>query len=304
MTDPDRDPLAGLESVDWAVLHHAYGPATDVPGQLRALLSPDPEDRRRARHALSGNVYHQGTRWQASGHVVPFLAALAGRPETPERPAVLSLLRAVALGDRDDTDLPFDPRREFAVAETVTDADVAAMLSRLYGGGAEDGEEPEDVFEAVGVGWDRDAYRAAAAIAGRFPAWTEDPLVAAQAAELLAWFPATDAAVAALLAVPASGESAVARASANLTLAHSPAVTPEIDRLLTGLLASGVYGIRLTAAIALAFRLGDRLPDAALEALTEARDRAGEITADRFPVPWSRSLSGFAAAALYRIGLG
>ncbi|MEU4276520.1 hypothetical protein [Streptomyces tanashiensis] len=30
------DPLAGLDAVDWASHRHAYGPAVDVPGLLRA----------------------------------------------------------------------------------------------------------------------------------------------------------------------------------------------------------------------------------------------------------------------------
>ena len=34
--------LDGLDAVDWSALAHAYGPAADVPGLLRALLDPDP----------------------------------------------------------------------------------------------------------------------------------------------------------------------------------------------------------------------------------------------------------------------
>ncbi|MET7668326.1 hypothetical protein [Micromonospora luteifusca] len=58
---------------------------------------------------LFGNVYHQGTRWGASCHVVPFLVALADDPDTPDRAAVTALLRSVVLGDRRDDELPFDP---------------------------------------------------------------------------------------------------------------------------------------------------------------------------------------------------
>lgn len=301
----DRDPLVGLDLVGWAGLHHAYGGAGDVPAQLRALLSSDAEDRRRARHELTGNIYHQGTRWQASSHVVPFLAALVDHRATPDRPAVLSILRAVGLGDRDDTALPFDARREFAAAETVTGRDVAAMLDWLYGGGAEDGDEAEEVFDAVAVAWDRDAYLAAAAVADRFVTWTSDPdpVVAAQAAELLAWFPGTDDAVAALTAIPEAGDWEVARASANLTLAYLPAAGPGTDQRLADLLTTASYSVRLTAAVALALRLGDRTPDTALGVLLEARDHAADLTPERFPLPWARSLTGFASTALYRVGL-
>jgi hypothetical protein len=301
----DSDPLSGLDHVDWAGLHHAYGPADDVPALLRALLSGEAEDRGRAQYELTGNVYHQGTRWQASSHVIPFLTALVDHRETPDRSGVLALLRAVALGDRDDTALPFDARREFGAAEVVTDRDTTAMLHWLYGGGAEDGDEAEEVFDAVAVAWDRDAYLAAAAVADRFAAWTSDPdpMVAAQAAELLAWFPATDEVIAALVAIPEAGDPAVARASANLTLAYLPVASPDTDQLLISLLRSDSYGVGLTAAIALALRVGDRMPYAGLGLLLQARDRAAEITSERFPIPWDRSLVGFASTALYRLGL-
>ena len=38
--------LEGLDTVDSASLCHAYGEATDVPGLLRALMSPDPKVRK------------------------------------------------------------------------------------------------------------------------------------------------------------------------------------------------------------------------------------------------------------------
>ncbi|MEV1147390.1 hypothetical protein [Micromonospora sp. NPDC049799] len=37
--DQLTDPLAGLDDLPWESLHHAYGPAVDVPDQLRALRS-------------------------------------------------------------------------------------------------------------------------------------------------------------------------------------------------------------------------------------------------------------------------
>lgn len=33
--------LEGLDTIDWASLTHGHGPATDVPGLLRSLLSED-----------------------------------------------------------------------------------------------------------------------------------------------------------------------------------------------------------------------------------------------------------------------
>ncbi|MFC5751470.1 hypothetical protein [Actinomadura rugatobispora] len=294
MNTSAESPLSGLESVGWAELHRAYGPAVDVPGQLKALLSADEEERRQAHHRLRGNVYHQGTRWQVSCHVVPFLTALVDDPATPDRAAVLDLLRIIALGDRDDTHLPF----ALTPAENVTGTAVAAVVAWLYGD--DDRDEPEEA-EAVAASWDRDAYLAAAVLSDRFAAWTDDPdpLVAAGAAELLAWFPATGLTVSRLLEIPATQE--IPRASANLTLGYLAPAEPAIDHRLTSLLTTESLAVQLTAAVALALRLGDRLPDAALQILAEAPDHPDEITA--FPIPWDRSLLGFAALALYRIGL-
>ncbi|XVQ10779.1 hypothetical protein ACQP1W_51200 [Spirillospora sp. CA-255316] len=295
-------PLAGLEAVDWAGLHHAYGPAVDVPDQLRALLSADDATRHEAHHQLRGNVYHQGTRWQASRQVVPFLTELVDDPATPDRAAVLDLLRAVALGDRDDTHLPFDPARTFAQAGNVTAAQERAVVDWLYGDG--DHEEPEE-SEAVAASWDRDAYLAAAAVSDRFTAWIgdPDPVVAAGAAELIVWFPTSRLAVPRLLEVPEGGGREAARASANLSLGYLAPGEPAVDQRLTALLTAGAFAVRLTAAVALALRLGDRLPDAGLQVLAEARDHADEIGTAAFLIPWDRSLLGFAALALYRIGL-
>src|SRR5437867_2823141 len=79
--------LDGLEKLSWQDLFHAYGPATDVPGLLRALADPNratEEVRKRAvqghksirEHVISelwGNVHHQGTVWSVTPHTVPFL---------------------------------------------------------------------------------------------------------------------------------------------------------------------------------------------------------------------------------------
>ncbi|GAA2088846.1 HEAT repeat domain-containing protein [Actinomadura alba] len=301
------NPLADLDTVEWPELHHAYGSAKDVPGQLRALRSPITEERRRAQGELSGNVYHQGTRWQASAAVVPFLVGLVEAPGTPERPVVLDLLRAVAIGDLDDGSLRFKPEERFAAADSMTGEHVAAVLRWLYREDESEESEEEDWPDFVDVAdvlWARDAYLAAAGSADRFVAWVgdDDPAVAVQAAELLAWYPETDGAVPALLEVPANGDRAAVRVSANLTLAHLRDGDPRVDRRLRDLLDAEDYAVRLTAAVALAYRIGEGMPEPALDILLQARDRATELIS--IEIPWSRSLVGFASAALYRIGLG
>jgi hypothetical protein len=303
--------LAGLDEVPWAALHHAYGPADDVPGDLRALRSPDPAIRHGAHASLRGSIYHQGTRWQASAYTVPFLIALVDDPATPQRGMVLRLLRAVAIGDRNDTALPFDPALAFAAAAAATDELEAHVLAILAAEESFD-EEMMDAAEAVSTRWDRDAYDAGAGRLDRFFAWLRDgdAVVVAGAAELLAWYattPATSNLVEReLVAVPDT--PAVARASANLSLAHLPAGTDEPGSVtttrLTGLLGTADPGVALTAAVALALRMRAAAPEAILSPLMAARDHAVELRETMVDLPWSRSLLGFASLALQRIGLG
>jgi HEAT repeat protein len=98
--------LEGLDGIDWSQLEHAYGRADDVPSQIRALLSPDPQERSRALRHLYSNIFHQGSRYEASAYAVPFLLELAADPRTPDRSAVLSLLASLAFG-YDEAWLPF-----------------------------------------------------------------------------------------------------------------------------------------------------------------------------------------------------
>jgi hypothetical protein len=89
--------LDGLERIDWSRLEHAYGSAADVPDQIRALTSADPNQRDRALGELYSNIFHQGTRYEASAYAVPFLLELVRNPERPDRD-LLGLLTALAIG--------------------------------------------------------------------------------------------------------------------------------------------------------------------------------------------------------------
>ena len=77
--------LQGLDSVPWGDLDHAYGSAGDVPDLLRQLLDGDPKVRSEALSTLYGNVYHQGTRYPATAHVIPFLIEMCSSAEVPNR---------------------------------------------------------------------------------------------------------------------------------------------------------------------------------------------------------------------------
>jgi hypothetical protein len=90
--------LAPIDALDWARYTHAYGSAADVPDLLRGLCSADPQRRDRARYELYGNIFHQGSRYEASSVAAGFLVELVDDPATPDRPQLLELLTALAIG--------------------------------------------------------------------------------------------------------------------------------------------------------------------------------------------------------------
>src|SRR5262245_43137472 len=91
--------LEGLDDVAWGTLHHAYGPATDVPQLLHALASDDAAARSQAWHDLYSNLWHQGTVYEATAHAVPFLIELSQTPQVAERHFVLAYLGSLATGN-------------------------------------------------------------------------------------------------------------------------------------------------------------------------------------------------------------
>jgi hypothetical protein len=77
--------LEGLDTIPWGDIEHAYGSAADVPSLLRELLDPDPEVRGKTLGILYSNVFHQGTRFPASAHVIPFFIEMCASPDVPDR---------------------------------------------------------------------------------------------------------------------------------------------------------------------------------------------------------------------------
>lgn len=126
------DALDGLDAVGWAELEHAYGSAEDVPDQLRALRADDAAARGKARGALYGNIFHQGSRYEASAYAVPFLVSLAVDTGTPDRGDVLALIGSLTVG-YDQSHLPqgIDIAGWRAEVEELRAGDRAEMRRRV-----------------------------------------------------------------------------------------------------------------------------------------------------------------------------
>ncbi len=90
--------LEGLDKVPWADLEDAHGSAADVPDLLRELVDPDPDVRGETLGSLYSNVFHQGTRFPAAPHVIPFLIELCDNPAVPGRGDLLNYWGSLITG--------------------------------------------------------------------------------------------------------------------------------------------------------------------------------------------------------------
>lgn len=90
--------LEKLNDIPWSKLLHAYGAADDVPDQIRDLASPIQKKREQAISQLYGNIFHQGTRYQATPYAVPFLYELLAEENTSDKEIIIYYLIHIALG--------------------------------------------------------------------------------------------------------------------------------------------------------------------------------------------------------------
>ncbi|GHB15933.1 hypothetical protein GCM10010306_004320 [Streptomyces umbrinus] len=71
-----------LTRTNWAALRHAYGPATDAPEMLGALLNADQSVRTRALDDVHGILHHQNTIYEATVPAARYVAAVLSDPRT------------------------------------------------------------------------------------------------------------------------------------------------------------------------------------------------------------------------------
>ncbi len=101
--------LEKLDEIDWGSLTHAYGDASDVPGLIRALASQDEKEHENALWQLYGNIFHQGTRYEAAASTVPFIYELLQEPSVIKKHELIKFLVSLAFG-YEESYLPWGPR--------------------------------------------------------------------------------------------------------------------------------------------------------------------------------------------------
>jgi hypothetical protein len=171
--------LDDLDSIPWGELLHAYGSAGDVPDLLRNLACSDSETRKRTYWTLYGNIFHQGTRYQATSYAVPFLYELIEAPKVEDKHELLLLLTHLAVG----------------YPEGFFPAGIDAEGMRAEAERALRESSPEDLARAKRFGFGPDVVvRTYDEVLRGLPralptAMHRDPEVRACLAYLVAWFP-------------------------------------------------------------------------------------------------------------------
>lgn len=237
--------LDRLAEIPWKRLRHAFGPAEDVPELLRALETAAAElkGEQSPLWHLCGNIWHQGTVYEATSHAVPFLIELAACPRVPSRLGILDLLAAIATG------------RSFR--------EVHGNLSN----------EPDFAErKATELEWVEQAHAAVARGVTAFLAMTEEETdVRLAAAHVLALLPEHRNVVSKRLCRMVRTETrSLPRVGLLLLLGLAGDRSEAALSVLTGALSGGDPAQRRSAALAFAYLRPDPLSDIARTAILEA----------------------------------
>ena len=90
--------LEGLDKINWSNLKHAYGPANDVPILLKTLVEGDKKQREKVWYEFFGNIWHQGTIYEATVFATPFFVKLVQKGPHHDLASILDFLSVLADG--------------------------------------------------------------------------------------------------------------------------------------------------------------------------------------------------------------
>lgn len=85
--------LEKLDSINWANIHHSHGTAEQFPQWIRDLTSTNQEIRELALREIVGYSHHQGSNYDVTPYVVPFIIELIQDDMVPDRHNLLDLLK-------------------------------------------------------------------------------------------------------------------------------------------------------------------------------------------------------------------
>lgn len=300
-----------LDSIGWASLTHAYGTAEDVPDLLRGLRSADAEVRRAAVDELYGNIFHQGSRYEASAYAVPFLLELLADPATPDRSELVRLLSCLAVGyGRNHVATGFPVAAMRAAVAQVPDRtwqSWSLAMKEWYGVVGTGRRQPMPLDKAERRLLDtRHELAAYDAVRASVPVLLDclagpDAEVASAAVQALAWFPEELAPIRpGLVAVAVDRRQPVLMVGAALValgLLGGPR-TPVVTDLLDLHLGGADPDLRWSAAVAWAHLGQEGVPDLAVAELRMWTEAGGK---DAGTTVWGVRHDGLALAMLDRV---
>lgn len=121
--------MLSLDDPTWNSLRHAYGPAGDVPGMLRALARhPAKPGSSVTWTAIWSALCHQGTVYEATYAAVPHLVAIAASLPPTERKEILSFVGAVAASNARKHAVPAELVSDFHRAQDEALSQLRALL--------------------------------------------------------------------------------------------------------------------------------------------------------------------------------
>ncbi len=264
--------LESLDTVNWSLLEHAYGPADDVPDLIRALTSPLHETRRRTFRTLYSNIYHQGTVYEATAFTVPFFLELLQGQDVQCKAEILVLLAHLARGYS-----YIEQHQDLEFTFTKEERSSPEFAERLR----KEQTWVKNAHEAVGKG---------------FPLYLDllrhaDPMIRMSAAYILARFQEHAArSRPALLSSLRSESDPSAKAGILLSLsALSEHDSPLLNLFMEMMHDSEPRLVRVIAAMQLAQLTGSNPPAEAVQVLLDALAHPEEVKDGYAELPWSQT---------------